>query len=116
MRAIHILPIVFAFFSATRAVAVEPVKFDKSQLVSRDLPKEHRPDYPVEARRQHRTGSGVFILNINDKTGEVTSITVKKSTGHKILDAACLKAFIKWRFKPHHVTKVLVPITFSMNP
>ncbi len=99
----------------TRGFAAEAVKFNTNQLVGGDIPKEHRPKYSSEARRQHRTGSGIFILNISEKTGQVQSIQIKKTTGHKILDEACLNALIEWRFKPHTVSKVWLPITFSMS-
>ena len=54
----------------TRGFAAEAVKFNTNQLVGGDIPKEHRPKYSSEARRQHRTGSGIFILNISEKTGK----------------------------------------------
>ena len=96
-------------------LAAGSVKFDKSQLVGGELPKQYRPEYPVEARAWHQTGTGIFVLNINEITGHVTSIKIQKSTGHKVLDVACLQALIEWRFKPHLVTKVWLPITFSMS-
>jgi TonB family protein len=69
------------------------------------LVKERRPDYPIEARRRHMTGAGKFVLYVDSKSGDVTSIKIEKSTGHQILDVACLKALIQWRFKPGTVTK-----------
>ena len=51
----------------TRGFAAEAVKFNTNQLVGGDIPKEHRPKYSSEARRQHRTSSGIFILNISEK-------------------------------------------------
>jgi TonB family protein len=38
-----------------------------------------------------------------------------KSTGHKILDDAALDAFRQWRFKPGSVTKVKIPINYTMQ-
>jgi TonB family protein len=101
--------------SAAAGFAAAPVKFDKSQLVGGALIKQYCPEYPVEARAWHQTGKGIFILNINEKTGQVTSIKIQKSTGHRVLDVSCLQALIEWRFKPHLVTKVWLPITFSMS-
>ena len=60
-------------------------------------------------------GRGVFLLNVSAKTGQVTSIKIEKGTDNGILDAACLKAFITWRFKPNTVTKARVPVTFLMR-
>src|SRR5439155_19392667 len=72
--------------------ARHPVKFDKSQLAGGNFPPQYRPPYPVEARRQGQTGSGVYILHIDSKTGDVTSVTIQKSTGHKLLDDVVLAA------------------------
>jgi TonB family protein len=74
-----------------------------------------RPDYPLEARRQHLTGSAILILHIDKPSGTVTSIDVAKSTGHKILDDAATGAFLRWRFKPGLYTKIKVPIRYTMD-
>jgi TonB family protein len=64
------------------------------------------PDWP--------DGRGVFLLSVNSETGEVESVKVAQSTGHKVLDDSALEAFQKWRFKPGRVgPKVKIPITFS---
>jgi len=67
------------------------------------------------ARRQRLCGKGVFLLNINAKTGEVTSIKIERRTGYQVLDVAALKALMKWRFKPHSVTKVHIPVVDSIR-
>ncbi len=105
---------VFLLAAAAGAFAAQPIEFGKSQLVGGDIPRQYRPDYPREARARHETGSGVFILHVDSKTGEVTSITVQKSTGYKLLDTAVLTSCVHWHFKPHTVTEVRVPMTFSM--
>ena len=109
MRLIHIITITLGIWLYASCVAGEPVKFDPSQAIF-----VKHPTYPLEARKQHVTGSGIFILDIDQNTSRVTSATIKKSTGDKMLDAACLKAMIDWRFKPHLVTKVWIPIEFRM--
>jgi TonB family protein len=93
----------------------QPAKFDKRLLVGENFPWQYRPPYPIEARRQRLTGSGVYILHIDSKTGHVTSVTIQKSTGHKLLDDAVLETCVHWRFKPHLVTDVRFPITFSIG-
>jgi TonB family protein len=77
--------------------------------------KEQRPEYPLEARGNRIQGSGVFILNISHQTGRVDSITIKKSTRHKILDAAAMKAFITYRFKPGTPPQVWIPVNFNVR-
>lgn len=74
-----------------------------------------RPEYSFIARQARYTGSGVFILNVKRSTGLVQSITIERSTGHAILDASAMQAFIRWRFKPNTVSKVRMPITYAMT-
>jgi TonB family protein len=42
----------------------------------------------------------------------VTSVEIKKSCGHKILDQAGADAFARWRFKPGSAPKIKCPITW----
>jgi protein TonB len=74
-----------------------------------------RPVYPYEARRAGITGSGVALLTVNSATGAVTSAVMSQSTGNSILDNSTTSAFSRWRFKPGTVTKVRVPITFTLT-
>ena len=74
-----------------------------------------KPKYPEAARRQRLMGKGIFLLSVNAKTGQVTSIKVEKRTGYELLDVAALKALIKWRFKPNTFTRVHVPVLFGLN-
>jgi TonB family protein len=71
-----------------------------------------KPYYPSRARREYKTGAGIFFLNVDQETGVVTSIKLEKTTGLWSLDVSCLKTLIKWRFKPHTLTKVHVPVRF----
>ncbi len=73
-----------------------------------------RPEYPYEARRQHKTGSGVCVLTI-DASGSVSDATMASSTGSDILDNATMSAFKRWRFKPGVFTRVRVPITYTLT-
>ena len=114
MRLISLFVIVASVVAAT-AFAADIPKFDQSMLVSGSLLKEQRPEYPVEARRNRIQGSGVFILNISHQTGRVDSITIKKSTGHNILDAAAMKAFMTYRFKPGTPPKIWIPLDFNVR-
>jgi TonB family protein len=63
-----------------------------------------QPDYPIEARRRHLTGRGIFQLTVSEYTGEVVSVDILTSTGHPILDRSCVKTFKMWKFRPHIVT------------
>jgi TonB family protein len=72
-----------------------------------------KPEFPEALRRQRVRTKGVFALNVDAKTGQVTSIKIERRTGYQVLDVAALNALIKWRFKPHSVTKVRIPVIFA---
>jgi TonB family protein len=73
-----------------------------------------RPEYPYEARRQKITGDGVAVMNIDPATGNVTGVTMAKSTGNAFLDNAAIAGFRRWRFKPGSVSAVTCPVTFAL--
>jgi len=72
------------------------------------------PEYPIEARRRHLSGVGVFELQLED-SGEVRAVTVISSTGYSILDRAAVRALKCWKFRPHVFSRVKLPITFSLR-
>jgi periplasmic protein TonB len=73
-----------------------------------------RPVYPYEARRQRVTGSGVALLTVDQNSGAVTDVLMTQSCGNPILDNSTLDALRRWRFRPGTVTKVQVPITYTL--
>ena len=73
------------------------------------------PEYPSAARSQHLTGSGVAVVQVDPRSGQVTSARILDSTGHKILDDAALKAFRQWRSKPGASSEVHIPISYGMR-
>jgi TonB family protein len=72
-----------------------------------------RPKYPTDAQGRRPTGSGIVVMEIDEKTGWVKSAKMEKSTGNKLLDDAALQAFSHWRFRPGTVRRVHSPITFT---
>src|SRR5436309_12135727 len=74
-----------------------------------------RPQYPYEARSRHVTGSGTCVVDVEPGSGNVTSAFMTQSIGSPILDNAATSAFRQWRFKPGTVSKVQIPITFTMT-
>ena len=74
-----------------------------------------RPEYPYEAKRTHVTGSGVCVVTVDPATGSVTDATMAQSTGSSVLDNATTSAFRRWRFKAGVVSKVRIPITFTLT-
>jgi TonB family protein len=73
-----------------------------------------RPEYPYEARRQKITGDGIVAMTVDTVTGNVTGVSMAKSTGNPFLDNAALSGFRRWRFKPGTVSAVTCPITFTL--
>ena len=74
-----------------------------------------RPEYPYEARRQKLTGEGVVSMNIDPVTGNVTSVSMSKTTGSPFLDNAAIAGFKRWRFRPGTVSTVTCPVTFTLT-
>ncbi|MGE5212226.1 MAG: energy transducer TonB [Nitrospirota bacterium] len=74
-----------------------------------------RPQYPYEARSRHVTGSGVIVCTVDSGSGNVTGCSVSSSTGSSILDNAATSAFRQWRFRPGTLSRVNIPITFTMT-
>jgi periplasmic protein TonB len=73
-----------------------------------------KPEYPYEARRTHTTGSGVCVVTVDTSSGSVTDASMAQSTGSSVLDNSAISAFKRWRFRPGTVSKVKIPITFTM--
>ena len=74
-----------------------------------------KPEYPYEARRMKATGSGVCVVTVDTATGNVTDASMAQSIGNSILDNAAVSAFKRWRFKPGTVSRVKIPITFTLT-
>src|SRR5437899_2032247 len=73
------------------------------------------PAYPLAARRNRLTGSGVALLEVDKRTGYVTSGRMLQSMEHKVLDDAALDAFRRWRFRPGTVSLIRIPIKYTIN-
>ena len=74
-----------------------------------------RLEYPYEARRQKITGSGIAALTVDPVSGSVTNVTMEVGTGNPVLDNAAVSGFRRWRFKPGTVSKVRLPITYTLT-
>jgi TonB family protein len=74
-----------------------------------------RPQYPYEARARRQVGAGVAWVMVDPNTGLVTNAEMAPSTGYQLLDSAALNAFRRWQFKPGTVSKVRIPIRFTMD-
>lgn len=72
-----------------------------------------RVEYPYQARAKEITGSGIYVMTINPR-GLVTSVKVGSSSGHAILDRQALTTLKRWRFRPGTVTKISMPVTWTL--
>jgi TonB family protein len=72
------------------------------------------PDYPYEARRARRTGSGIFRIYINPD-GNVRTIGVVRSTGYPDLDLAAAAGLYHCLAKPGGRREIDMPVTFTMT-
>jgi len=76
------------------------------------------PQYPYQSWSgdpltwtRNLRGSGMYRLDLDLSTGRVSKITIIKSTGSSILDAASTKAFRLWVFKPGKWKEITIPTT-----
>lgn len=70
------------------------------------------PVVPFSTRMHGVGGHGRFELKIDLQTGRVADVKIVESTSDSRLDDASLKAFRQWRFVPHTVETVTIPVTF----
>ena len=72
-----------------------------------------KPTKSREASQRKLAGSGIFFLTVDANTGQITSVTVIKSTGHSELDQSAIEALKQWRFNAGAVSKVRLPVIFG---
>ena len=96
------------------AILPQPVRCQKAVKGSGRILLKVFPAYPYAARDQHLEGLGLYRLNIRPD-GTVASVTVLKSTGHRLLDEAAVDAFGQWRFRPGALHALRIPINFTMK-
>ncbi len=77
------------------------------------------PVYPAVARRKGWSGKVLLLVQV-DKAGAVKRLSVKRSSGYRVLDRAARRAVRRWRFVPatevgrRVVSEVVVPIDFRL--
>ncbi len=59
---------------------------------------------------QNLSARGVFKMDLDN--GIPYDVRVVQSTGYKILDDATVKALRTWRFRPHRLVWVTIPLEF----
>ena len=73
-----------------------------------------QPSYPTSARPEHHQGVGIFRIKSNE-SGEVTSVSVRKSTGWRDLDSAAVSTLRTWRARPGVKREIDTQINFFVQ-
>ena len=101
---------------APTAFAEPPVVGPHGEPVKKIAIYTPKPHYPGEARAHRWVGVGWFAMHVDEPTGVVISVDVLQSTGHWVLDQACIDALKKWKFVPRSGLKtVRTPIRFNLK-
>lgn len=78
------------------------------------------PEYPKLARKRNQQGLVILRCFIDSK-GKAAKVELNKSSGHKLLDEAAMKAVKDWNFIPARKNDqpygefLLIPIQFNLN-
>lgn len=106
--------ILFAAASVTPLEASEvKITYARGPEVKAMFIKRGRINYPLEARRDHRSGSGIFRIYINPD-GKVRTVGVLRSTGHADLDVAAAAGLYQSLFKAGRRRELDLPVRFEM--
>lgn len=85
---------------ALEPVTEAPVKPTGAVMLSSELslacPQRTPPNYPAASRRTGEHGRVVLRVEL-DETGQITTVKIKESSGHKRLDEAGLVAVKTWQ-------------------
>jgi len=111
-RTLAVMVLYFAILALLNGQSVSVGKPTGAIVYATYAPK---PDYPYVAKDYRSEGSGAFQLHIQ-ADGTVLSVETARSTGFRELDAAAIRCFLRWRFRPPgRPTKVEIPITFTTH-
>jgi TonB family protein len=94
------------------AASAATISFSSAKALATFAPL---PKYPLKVRSDGVTGNGVCVVSVDQASGRVTGASMEQSTGDSTLDKSAVRAFRKWRFKPGTVSKVRIPIEFTMT-
>lgn len=82
--------------------------------------RNRKPPYPELARRLGQEGLVILLVEV-DVNGRVSDITLKQSSGYKLLDDAALLCVKSWLFNPATkngkpvVSKIEIPIRYKLS-
>lgn len=79
-----------------------------------------KPSYPLIAKKSGWKGTVLVRVTV-EKNGRASQVDVSRSSGHKVLDDAALKAVKRWTFRPARDgnipirSVVVIPLKFSLK-
>jgi TonB family protein len=111
MRSFNVATVLVAAASVSLAQEGEIPRVSAARKLAIYAP---RPMVPAEARAKHLKGAGVCIVYVRPD-GTVSRAVMNPSTGQPLLDKASIDAFSRWRFVPHALTKVKIPIRYTRD-
>ncbi len=91
-----------------------------AQSARADYLRNPPPVYPPEAKRNRQQGVALFRVMVS-YAGQAESVTLIKSSGHRLLDNSALEAVRKWKFHPATIggvkvsSAVKVPVRFRLD-
>jgi hypothetical protein len=86
-------------------------RLSASELTSLVLHAEWPGAY-ISSRTHWHWKVGVFLLNVR-KDGTVSSVEVLQGIGHPTANGDCIRAFLRWRFRPGSVKEARVPTYYT---
>jgi TonB family protein len=74
-----------------------------------------KPELPPEARGQHLSGRGVYLMHFDKPTGNLIDVTLSQSTGSTVLDQAAIATLRQWHATPGCPREVPFTVTYSVT-
>jgi outer membrane biosynthesis protein TonB len=71
----------------------DTVRVDPERVL-KEIPVHPYPTYPIEARRQGWTGTGLYIMRFNPD-GSMNEVVALKSAGKPVLDEECVRTLMQ---------------------
>jgi protein TonB len=102
-------------FGATETDGADYELIGVEELAVYASPQNRPPEYPALALRRRWQGETILLLSVN-KNGALDKVELVRSSGHKTLDEAALRAAQDWRFKsPRRGLQVNFPVRFVLQ-
>ena len=91
-----------------------------SERAQPDYRRNPKPAYPLAARRRRQEGLVLLSVKVSEE-GIAARVTLKQSSGFRLLDEAALETVRDWEFEPARIgefaveSEIEVPVRFQMG-